>query len=93
MKIVIALKQVPARDSVLHVDQAANWIDENGLSFEVNEPDAYALEEGLELKAKHGGEVVVLCAGPARAASGHPRGAGQGRRPRHPRGARRPGGA
>jgi electron transfer flavoprotein beta subunit len=68
MKIVIALKQVPARDSVLHLDSSANWVIETDLSFEVNEPDAYALEEGLELKAKHGGEVVVLCAGPARAA-------------------------
>jgi electron transfer flavoprotein beta subunit len=68
MKIVIALKQVPARDSVLHVDQATSWIDQDGLSFEVNEPDAYALEEGLDLRAKHGGEVVALCAGPARAA-------------------------
>ena len=26
------------------------------------------LEEGLQLKEKHGGEVVALCAGPARAA-------------------------
>ena len=67
MKIVIALKQVPARDSVLRVDQSANWIGEDDLSFEVNEPGAYALEEGLDLKAKHGGEVDVLCAGPARA--------------------------
>ncbi len=68
MKIIIALKQVPARDSVLHLDKSTDWINEDSLSFEVNEPDAYALEEGLELKAKHGGEVVVLCAGPARAA-------------------------
>ena len=43
------------------------WIDEDDLSFEINEPDAYALEEALQLKEKHGGEVVVLCAGPARA--------------------------
>jgi electron transfer flavoprotein beta subunit len=67
MKIVVALKQVPARDSILRVDQSAGWIDESGLSYEINEPDAYALEEGLALKAKHGGEVVVLCAGPTRA--------------------------
>ncbi len=37
-------------------------------AYEINEPDAYALEEGLQLKEKHGGEVVALCAGPARAA-------------------------
>jgi electron transfer flavoprotein beta subunit len=33
----------------------------------VNEPDAYALEEALRQKEKHGGEVVVVTAGPARA--------------------------
>jgi electron transfer flavoprotein beta subunit len=33
----------------------------------VNEPDAYALEEALRQKEKHGGEVVVITAGPARA--------------------------
>ena len=32
----------------------------------MNEPDAYALEEGLRLREKHGGEVVVVSAGPAR---------------------------
>ena len=37
------------------------------LSYEVNEPDAYALEEALRQKEKHGGEVVVITAGPARA--------------------------
>jgi len=39
------------------------------LSYEINEPDAYALEEALQLKEKHGGEVIVLCAGPERVAS------------------------
>jgi electron transfer flavoprotein beta subunit len=67
MKIIVALKQVPVRDSSLRVDSRGKWIDEEGLSFEVNEPDAYALEAALLLKDKHGGEVVVLCAGPDRA--------------------------
>ncbi len=68
MKIIVAIKQVPARDSQLHVDSSGRWIDETGLSYEINEPDAYALEEALELKEKHGGEVVTICAGPARVA-------------------------
>ena len=37
------------------------------LSYEMNEPDAYALEEALQLREKLGGEVVVVCAGPASA--------------------------
>ncbi len=68
MKIIVAIKQVPVRDSQLRVDANGRWIQEADLSFEINEPDAYALEEALQLKEKHGGEVVALCAGPARAA-------------------------
>ncbi|MBV9405680.1 MAG: electron transfer flavoprotein subunit beta/FixA family protein [Acidobacteriaceae bacterium] len=68
MKIVVSVKQVPARDSALRVNSAGKWLDESDLSYEMNEPDAYALEEALQLKEKLGGEVVVLCAGPDRAA-------------------------
>ena len=45
------------------------WIEESDLTFEINEPDAYALEEALQLREKHGGEVVALCLGPERATS------------------------
>lgn len=69
MKILVAMKQVPARDSVLKPSADGRWIDEYGLQLEINEPDAYALEAGLQLKEKIGGEVVVLSAGPARVGS------------------------
>ena len=68
MKIVVAIKQVPARDSQLKIAAGGRWIEDEDLTHEINEPDAYALEAGLQLKEKHGGEVVVLCLGPARAA-------------------------
>jgi electron transfer flavoprotein beta subunit len=68
MKIIVAIKQVPVRDSQLRVEASGRWIQEADLSFEINEPDAYALEEALQLREKHGGEVIALCAGPARAA-------------------------
>lgn len=67
MKIIVCIKQVPVRDSQLKVDSGGRWIQEGDLGFEINEPDAYALEEALQLKEKHGGEVIALCAGPARA--------------------------
>src|SRR5262249_48768964 len=67
MKIVVAIKQVPARDSQLRIASSGKWIQEDDLTYEINEPDAYALEAGLQLKEKHGGEVVVLCLGPGRA--------------------------
>src|ERR1700760_560274 len=69
MKIIVAIKQVPVRDSQLRVDGNGKWIQEGDLSFEINEPDAYALEEALQLKEKHGGEVVARWGGRARAAN------------------------
>ena len=67
MKIVVAIKQVPSRDAQLKIAGAGRWIEESDLSYEINEPDAYALEAGLQLQEKHGGEVVALCLGPGRA--------------------------
>jgi electron transfer flavoprotein beta subunit len=68
MKIAVCIKQVPTRDWHPRLDDARTWIREQDAGFEMNEPDAYALEEGLRLKEKHGGEVVVCSAGPARVA-------------------------
>lgn len=66
MKIVVAIKQVPARDSLLKIGTSGQWVEESDLSWEINEPDAYALEAGLQYREKNGGEVVVVCAGPDR---------------------------
>ena len=68
MKIAVCIKQVVTREWQLRVNDAKTWIRDQDASFELNEPDAYALEEALRLKEKHGGEVVVCSAGPARAA-------------------------
>ncbi len=66
MKIIVAIKQVPERDAQIRIDAAGKWIEESGLQYALNEADAYALEEALQLKEKHGGEVVVLSTGPER---------------------------
>ena len=66
MKILVCMKQVPQKDAPLKLNEAGTWIRED-VSYEVNEPDAYALEEALRQKEKHGGEVVVITVGPARA--------------------------
>jgi electron transfer flavoprotein beta subunit len=67
MKIAVCIKQVVTREWQLRVNDSNSWIRDRDASFELNEPDAYALEEALRLKEKHGGEVVVCSAGPARA--------------------------
>jgi electron transfer flavoprotein beta subunit len=65
MKIVVCIKQVPAKDAPLAITDAS-WIRETDIGFEMNEPDSYALEEGLRLKEKHTGEVIALSMGPER---------------------------
>jgi electron transfer flavoprotein beta subunit len=67
MKTVVCIKQVVTREWQLRVNDQKTWIRDQDASFELNEPDAYALEEALRLKEKHGGEVIVCSAGPARA--------------------------
>lgn len=66
MKILVALKQVPARDQQFQPDAAGRWVDESDLQWQINEPDAYALEAALQLREQQGGEVIVLSAGPER---------------------------
>ncbi|MFN3324320.1 MAG: electron transfer flavoprotein subunit beta/FixA family protein [Bryobacteraceae bacterium] len=67
MKIIVSIKQVPARESQLRIGSDGRSIQDSGLSYEINEPDAYALEAALQFKEQHGGEVIALCAGPPEA--------------------------
>src|ERR1700722_1463502 len=69
MKIIVAIKQVPERDAQVHIDSTGKWFDESDMQWALNESDAYAVEEALQLKEKHGGEVVVVSAGPERVGS------------------------
>ena len=66
MKIAVCIKQVPTREWQPRLTDDKTWIREQDASWEMNEPDAYALEEALRLREKHGGEVVVCSVGPSR---------------------------
>ncbi|MGE3512017.1 MAG: electron transfer flavoprotein subunit beta [Vicinamibacterales bacterium] len=66
MNIAVCIKQVPTRDWQPRVNDAGTWIRDQDVTYEMNEPDAYALEEALRLKEKHGGEVVACSVGPDR---------------------------
>ena len=66
MKIAVCIKQVPTREWQPRLNEDKSWIREHDASYEMNEPDAYALEEALRLRERHAGEVVVCSAGPAR---------------------------
>ncbi len=68
MKIAVCIKQVPTREWQPRLTDDKKYIREQDATWELNEPDAYALEEGMRLREAHGGEVVVCTAGPARVA-------------------------
>ena len=66
MKILVCIKQVPAKESSLRLRDDGLSIREDELSYELNEPDTFALEEAVRLKEAGGGEVVAISLGPAR---------------------------
>jgi electron transfer flavoprotein beta subunit len=68
MLIAVCVKQVVTREWQVRVNDTKTWVRDQDASWELNEPDAYALEEALRLREKHSGEVVVVSAGPARVA-------------------------
>jgi electron transfer flavoprotein beta subunit len=65
MKIIVCIKQVPAKDAPLVIAEGG-WIREADIGFEMNEPDSFALEEALRLKEKNTGEVIAVSMGPER---------------------------
>ncbi len=67
MKIAVLIKQVPGSESSLTINNAQNWVDESSVTFVMNPPDNFALEEALLIKESRGeGEVVVISMGPSR---------------------------
>jgi electron transfer flavoprotein beta subunit len=66
MRIAVCIKQVPNTEARLRLGRDGKWVEEEDLPFVINESDEYALEEGLALAEKTGGEVVVFSLGPDR---------------------------
>ncbi|MFL2982829.1 MAG: electron transfer flavoprotein subunit beta/FixA family protein [Candidatus Neomarinimicrobiota bacterium] len=67
MKIAVLIKQVPGSESALPINSSNNWIDESSVTFVMNPPDNFALEEALLIRESEGeGEVIVISMGPSR---------------------------
>jgi electron transfer flavoprotein beta subunit len=67
MKIMVCLKQVPHQDARLDLNAEHTWIVEDGIKFEINSYDTYALEEALRIKDAGEAEVIAVTIGPERA--------------------------
>jgi electron transfer flavoprotein beta subunit len=63
LKILIPIKQVPETSSV-KIDEATGTMIREGTESIVNPLDLYAIETGLILKEKYGGNVTVISMGP-----------------------------
>ena len=66
MKIVVCIKQVPDAKDV-RLDPKTNTLAREGVQSIMNPYDRHALEEGVRLKERFGGSVVVLSMGPPQA--------------------------
>lgn len=66
MKIVVCIKQVPASNDA-KIDPETKRIVREGISAIMNPFDTYALEEGVLLRDRFGGEVIALSMGPEKA--------------------------
>ena len=66
MKIIVCIKEVPDTTDI-KINPETNTLIREGVESIINPFDMYALEEGIRLKEKLGGEVVVLSMGPPQA--------------------------
>ena len=98
MKILVTAKRVEDPESKIKVKADGSGIVQEGLKYKINPFDEIAVEEGLRLAAKHGGEVVVVSIGAkevqeqlrhALAMGAHQGGLGEPRGPARPDGRRR----
>jgi electron transfer flavoprotein beta subunit len=67
MNIVVCVKQVPDTWAERKLKPGDATLDRESVDGLINELDEYAIEEALQIKEAHGGEVTVLTMGPEKA--------------------------
>ena len=63
MKILVCVNHVPDTEAKIKPAADGKTIDPAGVNFMLSPYDEYAVEEGLKLREKFGGEVVALSLG------------------------------
>jgi electron transfer flavoprotein beta subunit len=70
MKTLVGIKHVPDTETKVKISAEGNSLDPAAVNKWVISPyDEQALEQALQFREAHGGEVVLACAGPAEAQS------------------------
>lgn len=68
MQIIVCIKQVPETTEV-RINPATNTLMREGVKSIINPFDTYAIEEGVRLRDKFGGKIIILTMGPPQAES------------------------
>ena len=66
MRVVVCIKQVPGTTEV-RINQETNTLIREGVASIINPFDTYAIEEGVRLRERFGGQVTVITMGPQQA--------------------------
>ena len=66
MNIIVCIKQVPETTDV-RINPETNTLIRDGVKSIINPFDMYAIEEGVRLKERFGGKVIVVTMGPPQA--------------------------
>jgi electron transfer flavoprotein beta subunit len=66
MNLIVCVKQVPDTTDV-KIDPQTNTLVRQGVAAVLNPFDAYAVEEAVRIREKHGGKVTALTMGPPQA--------------------------
>ncbi|MCB1179386.1 MAG: electron transfer flavoprotein subunit beta/FixA family protein [Leptospiraceae bacterium] len=64
MKVVVLVKQVPDTETSIKLGDKS--INEAGVKWIISPYDEFAIEEGIKLREKNGGEVIAVSVGPDR---------------------------
>ena len=65
MNIIVCVKRVPDTTGVdIEIAEDGRKLKEEGLIFDTNDWDKYAINEAVRLKEEHGGEVTAIALGP-----------------------------
>ena len=66
MRIIVPMKQVPETNAV-KMDEKTGTMIRDGVEAIINPLDLYAIEIAIQLRERHGGEVIAISMGPPKA--------------------------
>src|SRR2546421_1195130 len=69
LKVVVCVRRVPDTATRIKISPDGKSVVTSDTEFVINPYEEYALEQGVQLKEKHGGEVTVLTIGPEKSTS------------------------